>query len=781
MGNKLHRQIILLLGLIAVLLLSSCGGGGGDGGSSEPPSPPPPTPTTILNGKLLFKSGVNKYPVIGAGYSAPRKTKTAQKEKDNTALETDNTGKFTYVEGDNITFYIGGKSYSIKAKSEILISELAAGNSELLSNLRKLLLNSDENQTLTDGIDIQVGTLDADPALDEKQFEKQLFKALGKAPILGFSPSLGINLESAQAESDTAGQAMPFVDIFRMARPFKELSPSGTTFDANGWPTSVPAGEKARTKLLQGNKQGMLPSGEYTLLYEGEGKLEIGGSVATPKGSIAGLPNGVRGVKLDLNFSNSDDPEANALGILISDISEGHYIKNIRIIMPGGTCKYPDNTYYYFSRMDTAADCPSNTTYESFKDRLLADRNAIIFNPEYLAFLRNFRVIRMMNFMDASPGISNCRVGELIDDNCILQAYSWDQRATLDDAVWGGSSRTPFTERKGVPVEVLVELANQLKRDPWFNIPHFADDIYITNFANYVAGHLDNSLKVYIEYSNEIWNSGFIAFHYMEKMGIQAGLNVKPASFSNDNSRDEAYFARINYYSKAAVEVFELWKTAFGGNTDSLIRVLGTSQGDTVLSQQILEYENAAANGKVDALAMAPYFFGCIEKTGSCANAPKVLSDLSSVDDVFDVIDQPFDLDPSGMAGTIEKISRQALIARSHNVQLLAYEGGQHLTIMGAMGSFDDAKKQQYREFFKAANRDARMKERYTTLLNAWKDQAGTGLFNLYTLPQTYYEYGNWGLKEHLGMTRSESPKFDAAMEFQETIETCWWNESDCK
>ena len=239
MGYKLSRQIIFLLGLIAVLLLSSCKNDNG-GGTPKPPNPAPPTPTpvTVLDGKLLFKYGTNKYPVIGAGYSTPRKNKASQ-QQDNTTLVTDDTGKFTYVEGDDIIFYIGGKSYPVKAKKQILISDLAIADSSLLINLRMLLLNSDANKVITDGVDIQSGTLDANPALSESQFAKQLFKALGKAPLLGFSPSLGINLESAQAESDTAGQAMPFVDIFRTARPFKELSPVGTTFDANGWPTSV--------------------------------------------------------------------------------------------------------------------------------------------------------------------------------------------------------------------------------------------------------------------------------------------------------------------------------------------------------------------------------------------------------------------------------------------------------------------------------------------------------------------------------------------------------------
>ena len=772
----LHRLRHYLVSISVLLVLSACGGGGGGGSTGG-------GATTILSGVLVFAQQANNRVVIGAGYSAPITTSSSSSLAAAATPKTGATGTFEYVAGDNITFSIGGRSYTVKAKGLIEIGELANGNASLAANLKMLLLNSDGD--VSDGVDLTTGVLAADPSLSESEFSKALYKTLGKEPTLLFKPSLGINLESPQAEADTAGQAMAFVDVFRTARPFQELSPSGTTFDSNGWPTSIPAGSTyARSKLLQATTQGMLPSGEYTILYEGNGTLGLGGSVATPTGSIAGLPGGTRGITVNLNFVDTSDAETNALGLLISNISTGagNYIKNIRIIMPGGTCK--DNAtgnYNSLVRVDSQADCPASTTYTSFKDRLLTNRNEIIFNPDYLAVLKNFRVLRMMNFMDASPGISHCRDSAgVIDNVCVMRVSSWVDRATLDDAVWGGSSRTDVIERNGVPVEVLVALANQLKINPWFNIPHFADDTYVDGFAGYIAANLDSNLKAYVEYSNEIWNSGFIAFHYMEQKGNDAGFNTVPTAFSG-TSRDAAYFARLRYYSKRAVEIFDRWEAAFSG-TSRLVRILGTSQGDTVLSEKVLEYENAATNGKVDALAMAPYFFGCIDRTGSCASAPKVLSELSSVDDIFDIIDQPFTVDPSGMEGVIEKISRQATVAQNHNVELLAYEGGQHLTIMGAMGSFDAAKKASYRSLFQEANRDARMKVRYKTLLDAWKGKSaqGAGLFTLYTLPQTYYEFGNWGIKEHLGKSRSESPKFDAAMEFQESQGQCWWSDSDC-
>jgi hypothetical protein len=70
------------------------------------------------------------------------------------------------------------------------------------------------------------------------------------------------------------------------------------------------------------------------------------------------------------------------------------------------------------------------------------------------------------------------------------------------------------------------------------------------------------------------------------------------------------------------------------------------------------------------------------------------------------------------------------------------------------------------------------MKQRYIRFLNAWKNLSneGTTLFTLYTMPQSYYRYGNFGIKEHLNKPRTDSPKFDGAMSFQETVKTCWWD-----
>ena len=179
----------------------------------------------------------------------------------------------------------------------------------------------------------------------------------------------------------------------------------------------------------------------------------------------------------------------------------------------------------------------------------------------------------------------------------------------------------------------------------------------------------------------------------------------------------------------------------------------------------------------VDGIAIAPYFFGCPYQD-ICIDAPKTLSQAQTVDDIFDIIDQSSVVDVKSLDGTLEAIKNQISITQQYNTKLLTYEGGQHL-VTGVLGNTVTATEiPRLRQLFNQANRDPRMKERYLKLLKGWKDLTteGATLFTLYTLPQSYYRYGNFGLKEHLNMSRNTSPKFDGVMSFQEAVGNCWWD-----
>lgn len=776
--------------LIATLFLYACGGGNNNNdndnnGGNNNTQQPEPDPTPPESGKLVVYDSANDNKAVAvrnvAYVTAP--IETAQRSGN-----TDTDGTFKYLGAEAVTFTLFNKTFGpIPAKEIITTADLAASYCEgsdtpeqcthnVKINLKRMLLSVDADQNYDNGITIDsaFNALPMAPESPVEDFQVVLNTKLqnaGLETIEVFSPSLGMNLEEPQPEADdVGGQPIPFVDLFKIARPFPEYSCTAIEYDESGWPKKIPAScadeensvfkipTYALAFMLRSVPFGTLPTGKYTVLYEGSGVISydgIGRKLAAE--SVHGRD--VLEVTADLLKNRAGA----GLRVFIKSTDEDNYIKNIRVIMPGGICEGNP-----FVRVESADDCAAGQ-YRDFAETFEQDSNAIVFNPAFMDFLKDFDTIRMMNFMKASPR-NPCY--ELQDEEyfeCILQDFTWEQRAKLDDAMYGGSFRTPLVERanRGVPLEVAVELANQLQRNPWFNIPHNATDDYVEKYATYVRDHLDANLKVHIEYTNEPWNGPFWANPYTIEMAKKRGIEG-----SND------YWKGLFFYTERAVEVFNIWQDVWGG-TDRLVRIINTQHnGGSFASRNMLKHNGAYQS--IDAIASGPYFYGCWDRAGTqCQDEDKVpdlLKDVTSVDEIFDILDDPDN--PYGVAQTIEQIKLQAEAAAEYDVDLYAYEGGQHLTVTWGDGSLSTTRKHNLLNLFKAANRDPRMGERYTQLLNGWKENGGK-LFALYTLPQTFHTFGAFGIKENMAQKRSDAPKYDTAMQFQENQGSCWWE--NCK
>ncbi len=667
--------------------------------------------------------------------------------------KTSDNGMFTYQQNKKVTFRINGTNI------DTIRGELSLSSKDfqepIRSNLQQYFLSVDEDTEINNGIQIAnlAEAFNIDFSLSREQFEIALTRALnrlGRQPVPIFSPSLGINLEAAQAEADTVGQPMPFVDIFRTARPFNEFSEDGVSYDSNGWPTFIPEGKKVYTLILQQLPEGAIPYGRYTVLYDGVGTLAYDG------------------VAKRIDFSSNKDiidirPQnstVNRLILRITETSKDDPLRNIRIVMPWGICEGMP-----FLRVDNKEDCAIGQ-YRAFAN-MLEDRNTIVFNPDYLRFLKKFRVLRMMNLMETSQRVPRSCYKFRDDDyrDCLLQPMTWDQRTKMDDAVWGGSHRTDETKKHGVPIEVLVKLANTVHADPWFNLPHNADDEYIEEFADYVYAELDHKLKAWVEYSNETWNGRFWGAYYVRQKGRALELDADKNPFREG----------FRYYSKRAVEIFKIWEDSFEG-TGRIIRVAGSYQNSIDLSRNILEYEGA--HEYIDALAIAPYFHACSTRRHrdckNILNIPTLLPDVKTVDEVFDALQNPSD--PYGVPAAIKLIREQAALSQQYNIDLVAYEGGQHLAVDWSDEERTEKEKKKLNQLFVKANEDPRMGKLYLELLNAWKTHGGT-VFNLFNMPQTWHRWGSWGIKTHLNQPREEAVKYDAIMNFQEQQGKCWWDQ----
>ena len=261
------------------------------GNVSEPTYATIPAPR-MLTAPLtaLFKPTV---PIVGVKYRTSLY---------NDGGRTLNNGNFRYTEGEMVIFEIAGREYNLLPTEKNHIDQLvpAIASIDTAQNLKLILLNLDRDSNPLNGLDLTGVNANIDPTAPTNEVNKQLFRYTGLAPRLLYSPSLGINTEAPQGESDLVGQPMPFVDVFRTARPFTELSGKVKT-DPNGWPTELdPALGFARTKLLQGTLDKAIPNGKYTLFYDGSGTVQVGGSIIS---NIRGLPN-QQGYTFDINLKH---------------------------------------------------------------------------------------------------------------------------------------------------------------------------------------------------------------------------------------------------------------------------------------------------------------------------------------------------------------------------------------------------------------------------------------------------------------------------------------------
>jgi hypothetical protein len=425
------------------------------------------------------------------------------------------------------------------------------------------------------------------------------------------------------------------------------------------------------------------------VLYEGEGTLEVGGAARVAESQPGRMVLEV-------------DAASGGITLFISATTPGNYLRNIRVIMPGGICRGER-----FRHAADASACADPADYRSFE----AEHERIVFHPRFLERIRAYSVLRFMDW-----GATN---------NSALS--SWAGRPRRLDARWSVN---------GVPVGVMVRLANRVGADPWFTLPHQADDEYIRRHARLVKRHLDRGRKVYLEYSNEVWNFAFAQAAYAQSRGLALGLS------------DDPFEAARRFYSKRAVEVFNLWSAEFG-DPSRVVRVMGSQAVNPWLSGELLDYGNAAAS--TDALAIAPYLGDHLQAAAASMTLEGLFLDLEL-----------------SMPAVTAAIAAQVAVARAHGLPLIAYEGGQHLAGHGGAENID-----ALNALFDAANRDPRMGALYWTYLNAWK-ASGATLFVHYLNCSDYSKWGRWGALEYLEQPRAAAPKFDALQTFIER-NPAWW------
>jgi hypothetical protein len=286
----------------------------------------------------------------------------------------------------------------------------------------------------------------------------------------------------------------------------------------------------------------------------------------------------------------------------------------------------------------------------------------------------------------------------------------------------------------------MIELCNRQMIDPWFCLPHLADDDFVRRFAEMVKAKLDPSRKIYIEYSNEVWNGQFKQSHYAGEQGVKLGLGPK----------EKPWESGWHYTAVRSLEIFKIWEDVFGGR-DRFVRVLPSQAGNTGVSEGVLGFRDAAKHA--DALAVAPYMPYSIGR-GKTADLGAQMKDWT-VDQMLDHFEK------TAFADSLNRMRKDKAVADKYGVKLVAYEGGQHMVAFVK----DQALVKQLSATMHACNRHPRMGDMYRRYFDEWA-KIGGDMFAVFSSIGQYSNHGAWGLAEYYDSQPSEYPKLGAVLDW---------------
>jgi hypothetical protein len=381
-----------------------------------------------------------------------------------------------------------------------------------------------------------------------------------------------------------------------------------------------------------------------------------------------------------------------------------------------------------------------------------------LFHPAFVARIGDAENLRFMDWMRTN--------------NSTL--VSWDDRPRIHDYSW---------ERRGVPLEILIRLANDTGAEPWFTLPHQADDDYFRRFAQMVHADLRPDLRAWVEYSNEVWNFSFQQAHWAEEQA---------------RARWGREWAWTQFQTVRAHEMVRIWNDVFADAPDRLVRVIATQTGWLGLENDLLEAplwraENPAHPAPweaFDAYAVTGYFNAELHEASrqpmirewlaesrTAAEAEARARGLSGPALAAHVRDRRFDLAvqrageelidgrhsgrPEGTVRHLVDVvlTHQAQVARDWGLALVMYEGGTHVVTDPAQHGDADLV-----AFFDALNHSDPMAQAYRVLLDGWSGLTPAP-FNAYVAIGAPGIWGAWGALRHQD---DDNPRWQALMEMSQ-------------
>ena len=281
----------------------------------------------------------------------------------------------------------------------------------------------------------------------------------------------------------------------------------------------------------------------------------------------------------------------------------------------------------------------------------------------------------------------------------------------------------------------MVALANKTNNDLWISIPAKADDDYVKKTLSYVHDNLNATLKVKVEYSNEVWNWQFTQAGYALDMGDKLfGKDVNgDGKIDSSNPAEHVGDGYQQYYGYRSAQIAAISRSIFADAPSRAQNVLATQTAWKGLENGILKgvARVGDASKLFDDYAVTAYFD--LNGTSEATMLDWARSGSAGMDAAF-----------AGFGQFIKNMKSyndyQAAVASRLGLDLVAYEGGVHTTAY----QYSSAAQPEIQAFLEKLSKDPRMATLYNQLVADFTAAGGVS-FNAFNNVGSDSIWGEWG------------------------------------
>jgi hypothetical protein len=301
----------------------------------------------------------------------------------------------------------------------------------------------------------------------------------------------------------------------------------------------------------------------------------------------------------------------------------------------------------------------------------------------------------------------------------------------------------------GISFDLLAKIVRRTGTNAWVNVPHLATDDYVTQMASFLRDNTPLKRTIYVEYSNEVWNTAF-------EQGKYASVQATLLNLGSHH----------RFYARRSLQVFNIFTSVFGGNS-RLKFVIAYQAVNRWVADQIMTY-STTINGTTVSLSSYP---NTIIAAGPYYDCNSIGDTASTAQVATQTVSQVIQRCNTSFASLVTYLQLGSTVSANYsNIPMAAYEAGTSISEYATI--FSGGETPAATTTFIAANRDPGMYDIYKTLLNTYKTNnlgvtAPLMLFSSIGLPS---KYGSWGLLDYLDQIEETPthPKFQAVLDFNQ-------------